>query len=213
MRVTHARAEREALCELFDRLGPDAPTLCEGWTTADLAAHLILRERRLDAAGGIAIPALAGYTESVQNKIKNGRSYRELVDDVRQGPPRWSPYGLLPAIDEAVNALEFLVHHEDVRRAQEGWEPRKLPAELTEMVWKRVSTGARLMLRRSPVGVVLRHPDGRKAGARKAEPHVVVTGEPVELLLFAFGRQDHARVQFDGDPAAVESLRAAKLGM
>ncbi|WP_214416864.1 TIGR03085 family metal-binding protein [Sphaerisporangium fuscum] len=211
--MTHARAERAALCDLLDRLGPDAPTLCEGWTTADLAAHLVLRERRLDAAGGIAIKALAGYTESVQNKIKNAGSFRDLVDTVRQGPPRWSPYGLLPGVDALVNTLELYVHHEDVRRAQDGWEPRAVPRDLAEVMWSRLSSGARLMFRRSPVGVVLRRPDGRKIGARKAEPHVVVTGEPGELLLFAFGRQDHARVTYDGDPAAVERLRTARLGL
>ncbi|MFG1877025.1 TIGR03085 family metal-binding protein [Sphaerisporangium sp. NPDC049003] len=211
--MTHARAEREALSDLLDRLGPDAPTLCEGWTTADLAAHLVLRERRPDAVGGIAIKPLAGYTASVQNKVKTGKPYRELVDDVRQGPPRWSPYGLVPGLDAVVNTLEFLVHHEDVRRAQPGWEPRELPADLVEAIWKRVAGGARLMLRRSPVGVVLRGADGRKAGGKKAEPHVIVTGEPAELLLFCFGRQDHARVTYEGDEVSIERLRGAKLGL
>ncbi|MFC4532869.1 TIGR03085 family metal-binding protein [Sphaerisporangium dianthi] len=211
--MTHARAERAALTDLLDRLGPDAPTLCAGWTTADLTAHLVLRERRPDAAGGIAIKPLAGYTASVQNKIKTGRSYPELVDAVRQGPPRWSPYGFLPGMDDLVNTLEFLVHHEDVRRAQPGWQPRELPADLTEALWKRVSAGARLMLRKAPVGVVLRLPDGRKAGGKKAEPHVIVTGEPVELLMFAFGRQEHARVTYEGDQPSVDRLRTAALGL
>jgi uncharacterized protein (TIGR03083 family) len=37
------RKERQALCDTLTELGPDAPTLCEGWTTADLAAHLMVR--------------------------------------------------------------------------------------------------------------------------------------------------------------------------
>ncbi|GII65793.1 TIGR03085 family protein [Sphaerisporangium krabiense] len=211
--MNHARAERAALCDLLDELGPDAPTLCEGWTTADLAAHLVLRERRLDAAAGIAVPALAGRTAAVQERIKNRGGYRELVDAVRQGPPRWSPYGLVPGLDAAVNTLEMFVHHEDVRRARPGWEPRELPADLAELLWKRVTAGARLMFRRSPVGVILRHTDGRKAGAKKAEPHVIVTGDPAELLMFAFGRQDHARVTCAGDPPSVGRLTAARLGV
>jgi uncharacterized protein (TIGR03085 family) len=213
IRVTHARAERAALSDLLDSVGPDAPTLCEGWTTADLAAHIIIRERRPDAAAGVALKPLAGYTASVQNKVKTGKSYPELVDDVRNGPPRWSPYGLVPGLDAVVNTLELFVHHEDVRRAQPGWEPRELPADLVETIWKRVSVAARLMLRKSPVGVVLRRTGGPKAGAKKAEPHVIVTGEPAELLLFAFGRQDHARVTYEGDERAIERLRSAKLGM
>src|SRR5690606_24047731 len=39
----HARAERHALADLLMAVGPDAPTLCAGWTTAHLAAHLVVR--------------------------------------------------------------------------------------------------------------------------------------------------------------------------
>ena len=54
-----ASDERAALCDLLDELGPDQPTLCEGWQTRDLAAHLVVREHRLDAAPGILLPAIA----------------------------------------------------------------------------------------------------------------------------------------------------------
>ncbi len=54
---------------------------------------------------------------------------------------------------------------------------------------------------------------GQKAGAKMKDPAVVVTGPAQELLLFAFGRQDHARVALDGDAAAVEKLMGARLGM
>jgi uncharacterized protein (TIGR03085 family) len=211
--VTHAQAERSALSDLLDQLGPDAPTLCEGWTTADLAAHLILRERRLDAAAGIAVKPLAGYTRSVQERIKAAHPYPELVDLVRHGPPRSSPYGFIPGADAVVNTVEFLIHHEDVRRAQPEWEPRTLPADLDELIWKRLSQGARLYLRKSSVGVVLRDTKGRKAAAKLATPAVVVTGAPQELLLFVSGRQRAARVTLDGPPDAVETLRTARLGI
>ena len=45
-----------------------------------------------------------------------------------------------------------------------------------------------------------------------AEPHVVVTGDPGELLMVVFGRQEHARVSWEGDQASVERLHAANLG-
>ncbi|MER6580190.1 TIGR03085 family metal-binding protein [Nonomuraea sp. NPDC001023] len=218
--MTHARGERTALCDLFDRLGPDAPTLCEGWTTYDLAAHLVLRERRPDAMGGIAISALAGYTASVQNGLKARHPYPELVGIVRRPG---GVYGLLPFLDTAVNTLEFFVHHEDVRRAQPGWEPRELPADLDELIWKRVSAGARLMLRRSPVRLVLRRAGGGAAGGGAAGGGVAlggaregakvqVTGTAQELLLFCFGRQEHARVELTGDDAAVSRATEARLG-
>lgn len=52
--MTAARRERRALVATFREVGPQAPTLCEGWNTTDLAAHLVVRERRLDATAGIA---------------------------------------------------------------------------------------------------------------------------------------------------------------
>ncbi|WP_206062005.1 TIGR03085 family metal-binding protein [Nonomuraea basaltis] len=209
--MTHARGERSSLCDLFDRLGPDAPTLCTGWTTYDLAAHLVLRERRPDAMGGIAIKPLAGYTASVQNGLKARHPYPELVDLLRKPG---GVFGLLPALDEAVNTLELFVHHEDVRRAQPSWEPRELPADLDRLIWKRVSSGARLTLRRSPVGVVLhRLGGGVTLGGPRQSPRVEVTGSASELLMFCFGRQKHARVELTGVPYDVDQLRDAPLGM
>ena len=38
--MSHARDERSALVASLRDAGPDAPTLCAGWTTRDLAAHL-----------------------------------------------------------------------------------------------------------------------------------------------------------------------------
>ncbi|MEU0571810.1 TIGR03085 family metal-binding protein [Nonomuraea sp. NPDC005983] len=209
--MTHARGERAALCDLLDQLGPDAPTLCTGWDTYDLAAHLVLRERRLDAAGGIALRPLAGYTASVQRALKARHPFPELVSIVRRPG---GPYGLLPFLDEAVNTLEYFVHHEDVRRAQPGWEPRDLPADFERLIWKRVSASSRLMLRSSPVGVVLhRLGGGVTLGGPRQGPKVEVTGRAAELLLFCFGRQEHARVEYTGDDDAIARLKKAGLGL
>ena len=48
--------ERRELCDLFDELGPSVPTLLEGWTAHDLAAHLVLRERDLVAGPCLVLP-------------------------------------------------------------------------------------------------------------------------------------------------------------
>jgi uncharacterized protein (TIGR03085 family) len=209
--VTHARGERAALCDLFDSLGPDAPTLCEGWDTYDLAAHLVLRERRPDAMPGIAVRALAGHTASVQQRLKARHPFPELVSLVRKPG---GVYGALSFLDTAVNTLEFFVHHEDVRRAQPSWEPRELPADFEQLIWKRVSAGAKTMLRRSPVGVVLHYPGavGSRAvvlGGAKQGPKVEVIGGAGELLLFCFGRQAHARVEYAGEPESITRLKNA----
>ncbi|MEU6794512.1 TIGR03085 family metal-binding protein [Nonomuraea wenchangensis] len=209
--MTYARDERNALCDLLDRVGPDAPTLCTGWTTYDLAAHLAVRERRPDAMPGIAVKALSGYTASVMDAMKARHPYPELVGIVRRPG---GVYGLARFLDETVNTIELFVHHEDVRRAQSAWEPRDLPAGLDRLLWQRVSAGARLMLRRSPVGVVLhRLGGGVTLGGPRQGPRVEVTGTASELLLFCFGRQEHARVELTGDPEAVARLRSATLGI
>ena len=53
-----AQRERAALVEILRAVGPDAPTLCEGWTTRDLVAHLVVRERRPDALPGLVFGPL-----------------------------------------------------------------------------------------------------------------------------------------------------------
>lgn len=210
--MNHARAERAALSDLFVQLGPDAPTLCEGWTTFDLAAHLVLRERRPDAMGGILLPALAGRTARIQESLKTGKGYAGLVELVRSGPG-----GLyrLPGLDQAVNTMEYFVHHEDVRRAQRVWEPRELSADLEDRFWKLVRSGTRMFLRRSPVRVILHRIGGGVAigGPKDAPQQVEVTGRAGELVLFCFGRQSHAKVDLSGAPEAVAKLMDAPLGV
>ncbi len=192
--------ERRALCDLFEQVGPDAPTLCEGWQTRDLAAHLVLRDRRPDAAGGIMISALAARTQRVQDSYA-AKPWEELVTLVRTGPPRWSPLAI-PALNELANGAEYFIHHEDVRRGGEGWEPRPADARRDAMAWRAVGLTGRMSYKRSTVGVVLRRPDGTQAQLHQGPSTVAIVGEPGELLLHVFGRKA-ARVTFEGDQAAI----------
>lgn len=209
--ATHARAERAHLVQALTEAGPEAPTLCEGWTTRDLAAHVVMRERRMDAAAGIMVKALASHTERVQAEFA-ARPWPELLQMVAAGPSRRTLLGFKP-IDEAANVVEFFVHGEDVRRAKPGWEPRLLDAGLTEALWKRTAGMAKLAGRRAPAGLVLRRPDGQTAVAHKGTPVVTVTAEPGELVLFMSGRQAHAIVEMEGPDDAVAAVRAAKFGL
>lgn len=194
-----ATTERRELCALFAQVGPDAPTLCGRWTTKDLAAHLVIRERRPDTAPGILLPFARGYTQRVQDAYAR-KPWPQLVDLVRTGPPP-----LLRPADGALNGAEYFVHHEDVRRASDGWEPR---TGGQDALWRIVQRVAPLNLRKSPVGVVL-HGDGHgEKTARKGEDKVTVSGAPGELLLFLFGREQ-VKLEFDGSARAVEALRAS----
>ncbi|MET9529018.1 MULTISPECIES: TIGR03085 family metal-binding protein [unclassified Streptomyces] len=208
---THAKRERLLLADLLEAAGPGAPTLCEGWKTRDLAAHVVVRERRLDAAGGIMIGALKGRLDRVQGEFA-AKPYEELIQLIRTGPPKFSPYSL-KQVDEGANAVEFFVHAEDVRRAQPDWSPREVDPVFAEALWRRLEKAARLMGRKAPVGLVLRRPDGQTAVAHRGTPVVTVTGEPGELTMFAFGRQDAAKVEVDGDPEASARAIEARLGM
>ncbi|MGH3390313.1 MAG: TIGR03085 family metal-binding protein [Actinomadura sp.] len=203
-----ARAERLALCELMDRLGPDAATLCGDWTTADLAAHLVIRERRPDAAAGILFGPLAGHAERVRRAVRDAAPFPELVDRIRQGPPRASLLGL-PGVDQAANSVEYFVHHEDVRRAQPDWQPRTLSEETSETLWKR-GRMARLILRKVPVDVTLVRPDGKTMRVSKGGRQARVHGPVGELILWVTGRAEVAQVRFTGEADAVRILAEAR---
>lgn len=209
--TTHAQRERLLLADLLESSGPDAPTLCEGWTTRDLAAHIAVRERRGDAAAGLVVPQLADRLERVRRDYAR-RPYEELLRLIRTGPPRLSPFAL-KQVDEASNTLEFYVHTEDVRRAVPGWTPREIDPVFADALWSRLERAARLLARRSPVGLVLRRPDGQTVVAHRGSPVVTVTGEPAELALFASGRQTSADVLAEGEKAAVALAQAARLGV
>jgi uncharacterized protein (TIGR03085 family) len=210
--MTLARDERLALCALLDETGPQAPTLCEGWTTLDLATHLVLRERRPDAAAGIMIGPLAPYTRRVQRTLAERTSFAGLVAAIRNGPPKLSPFRVA-ALDERTNLVEFFVHHEDVRRGALGWTERKLAPALAEALWQQLGN-ARFFLRRAPVGVEFARDDvdsdpGEervRITVKQRTPVVTVIGSPAELTLWALGRTGAAQVRLDGSEAAVRLL-------
>jgi uncharacterized protein (TIGR03085 family) len=207
--VTAAQRERRALVNTLLSVGPDAPTLCEGWTTRDLAAHLVVRERRLDATPGITLPFLAGYTAKVQNKLAQSTDWDDLVGLVASGPPVYSPFKLLDAV---ANLGEMFIHHEDVRRAVDGWEPRELDPSIATPLRRQLGLMSRMMLSKLPAQAVLETPAGDQiARVGRGDP-VTITGEPQELLLFVAGR-DAVRLDFDGDAAAVAAVKGAPRGL
>jgi len=198
-----ASSERQGLCDTLERVGPDAPTLCSPWRTRDLAAHLVVRERRPDVALGIWLPAMAGRAEKVQNGYA-AWEWPKLVKEVRSGPPIWSPASLGP-VDEAMNTAEFFVHHEDVLRGGPEWSRREIPADLESTLWRIVTRVARLQLARSRVGVVLVAPSygEREVHSKTDRGTIRVTGTPGELLLYSFGRRDAAQVEVSGNTQAL----------
>lgn len=222
-----AKAERAELCNLLDQVGPEAPTLCGDWTSHDLAAHLWIRETDPLGAPGIVAKPLAGLTERRMNEVKTRWSYAELVDRIRNGPARLSVFNI-PGVDEEANTVEYFVHHEDVRRAgvsslddaPESAQPRRLPDEVEDWMWRRLKLMGRALFRRSPVGVVLERArpggapgDPETVRATSGNQIVTIVGVPSELMLYAYGRKDQAAVQLVGDQAALDLLATADLGV
>jgi uncharacterized protein (TIGR03085 family) len=200
-----AQQERQTLCDLLVERGPDAPTLCEGWRTADLAAHLVVRERRPDSGPGLVWPALAGYTEKVRLGARDRLTWEQLVETVRSGPPR-----LLRAFDGPMNTVEFFIHVEDVRRAEDGWEPRIISAELADALWARVGPGG--MAKKVSATVTITSP-GRAEKSAGTGPTLTVRGDPGELTMFGAGRQAATKVEIEGEATLADQLRAANLGV
>ena len=202
--------ERRELCDLFEELGPDAPTLCEGWDTLDLAAHLVVRERDPRSAPGIMLGGrFEGLLDRITAKAKDA-GYPAVVEKVRNGPPL-GPF-VIPGVRKYLNLNEYVTHHEDVRRAN-GLGPRTDRPELQDELWALLRHAARLMLRKvRGARVCLLRPDGKEIVVGKG-PEVTITGEPLELVLYLQGRRDAAVVEISGDPSAKEALATADLGI
>jgi uncharacterized protein (TIGR03085 family) len=211
-----AAVERTLLCATAQQAGPAAPTLCEGWDVRDLVTHLVIREGHPLAAAGIFVRPLGGLTRRAERSLAD-KDFADLVTELRHGPPLLSPFRV-PKVGGVANIAEFFVHHEDIRRAQDDWTPRVQSLGAEDALWRLLRSLGRVASLVAPTGVVMRRSDADGAQARlrptqREGDDVLVTGRPSELLLFAYGRQQHAVVELDGDPADVDALRAASLGI
>src|SRR4051795_13022577 len=203
-----AAHERAALIEALAEVGPDAPTLCEGWAAKDLAAHVYVRERRPDAALGVLpLGPLSSYTDRVMASVLRVHGYDEILQRLRTV----APIVRVAHLDEAINTVEFFVHTEDVRRPN-GLPDRDMPEEFERKIWSRMSKQARLSFRRVDARVRLMPTVGEPVEVGSGEV-VEVRGRPSELLLLAFNRKADARIDLDGNIAAVDALQSARLGL
>jgi uncharacterized protein (TIGR03085 family) len=200
--VTEESRERAALCATFERVGPDAPTLCGGRTTGELLAYILVGERRfVISLIGLVVTPVARAAEAGMRR----RPWLEMVELLRTGPAWWVPGG---RPGDGLEFLKLFVHHEDIRRARAGWTPRAAGPHRDETLWLAALRLARLAYRRSSVGVVLRRPDGASSQVRAGYELITVIGEPGELVMHMAGRT--ALVTFDGDPVRIAAALAAR---
>ncbi|MEE6280821.1 TIGR03085 family metal-binding protein [Georgenia sunbinii] len=207
--VPWSEAERHALAATFRQVGPDAPTLCEGWRSRDLLAHVELRERAPWRQGldklGKPRPGEEPRQSALAARAATPAGYAALVDTFEEAA------GLRPVrlLKDRANLIEYVVHHEDLRRAADTpAPPRSLPAAMQEAIFEQLRGFATLALRRSPTGVVLVDTaGGRRLVARRGADSVAVAGTPLELALLVTGRSPHAQVELTGRPAEVAAFR------
>ena len=203
--MSFSSSERAKMVALFHELGPDAPTLCEGWTTRDLAAHLWVRENRLDASVGLFVPALKSHLDKVTEEALE-RDYDEVVDDWGRGASKFNPFRY---VDKVLNAAEHFVHHEDIRRANGRAEAREFSAAAQKELHRPLKMLGPSFLSKSKLPVVL-EAEGfppivtadKHGVADKGDAVVRVRGSVPEVLLWAFGR-DAAHVQIEGDESTI----------
>ena len=203
------QAERQGLCRLFGELGADAPTLCVGWDTGDLAVHLVVRERKPLAAPGILLGGpFADHLQRTSAAMKAGHSYEELVQLVRTGPPA----GPLRWLDGLINTQEYFVHHEDVRRGEGDTTPRAVDEvrEIEEALWAGLVRGHRLatrQIRGVRVDLVNTLAEDRPIiHSGRGDDVVVIAGRPGEIVLYLVGRTEAAHVELQGSDHAIAVL-------
>lgn len=209
--MRYAAQERRHLSDALLEVGPTAPTLCAGWTAYDLAAHCWVRERSPRALLGIAAKRFEPLAEAEMAKAKARLGFVEMATRLGRAPR--TPITLIPAADEAINATEYLIHTEDVRRANH-LPKRLLHPGQEDAVWRRLRLIGRVLFAGSPVGVALEQ-TGADLPPLRVKPGaatVTLVGRPSELLLFAFGRERHADVRLVGEQPAIDALLAAKRG-
>lgn len=192
-----ARIERKAIAQTLLDVGPDHPTLCEGWNTRDLAVHLVERDSRPDVIVGISttsIPFLSPRARTKHEEFKT-MPWEKLVDLILN-PPKFSS-AAFGKLDRAVNTGEFFVHHEDIRRAAAEWEPREVSAQEEYELFKTVKRMALPLLAKKENNVVLLCPGfGAASGGKRHNSAItIVKGKPSEVLMWAFGRENVADVE------------------
>lgn len=168
-------ASRDALVSALLAAGPNQSTLCEGWQTQHLAAHIHLREMSPLAAGLLVRPLsrpLGGKTMALGDRASTPHEFSALVERIATGPPvaarargsrvltRLGSTGPARRLSELSNLLEFYVHTEDVRRAQPRWAPRRLSEDYADALFRQLRAVARVHYRKTTHGTTLVRTNG-----------------------------------------------------
>lgn len=229
MEPVHRR--RALLCDLVEDLTDEqwaAETMCQGWDTGDVVAHLLVREREPWASAGLLVPPLAWLHESrMASRKQSGRE--AMQQRLREGPPTLATLGIVGRIQVG----EDYIHTEDIRRGGAADVPGRSRADLKpddgtgdaatdEILWEAVGRFSLQTLGGIEADGTIALTDGQRSRAyalggrlarraHEADPDrtVTVAGPMGELLLFTTGRHG-ARVEITGPDDLIEALRTSR---
>jgi len=206
-------AEQRAVHATLTDIGPDAPTLCTGWTTRELAAHLatgVMLGGALAVGGRLLIarvPVRMGAAGARVNDrlVRARRSFDASLARLARRPPAL----VTTKTTAPITLAELWVHHEDVRRAN-GMGPRPEPAELAAAVDFLVRYQRRLFAAAGLTVIVL---DGRVdvTGARGGTASV--HGPAGELLVWLAGRRPASTATITGDDDVAARIAVVPLSI
>ncbi|NVM99789.1 TIGR03085 family metal-binding protein [Arthrobacter sp. SDTb3-6] len=199
--------ERLAMVETFRGADPEAPTLCEGWNGRRLLAHLVMREHAplkqlLDAASR-PVPGSERRLGDVAAAALTPAGYGGLLARFAAGTGTANP---MTWLGDSVQLVEYVIHHEDVRRGGGNHQPRSLPPGQLDALWARLPLMARMAYRRSPTAVTIAAKNHPAVPVHKGSGRVLVSGDPVEVALYISGRQRAADVDVTGSGAALDAF-------
>lgn len=197
--MTLAQRQRRALLDLMREVGPLAPTMCDGWTVQDLAAHLWVREHMLRALPGIGWERFAGTTERLQAETLHRKGFAEILDELER------PAGLMRVLDPLVNAAEYTIHHDDVLRPL-GRSLELRDAE-EEFLGKVVVALAAKAAMGQKYRLVVSPTIGKERSFGKGSHVVHVSGKPSDLLLHFSGRDSDVEIVADDVDAYKASVK------
>ncbi|MDA2808539.1 maleylpyruvate isomerase family mycothiol-dependent enzyme [Nocardiopsis suaedae] len=185
-RLRIARAERRRIRATLDGLTPDqwsAPSLCEGWTVRDVAAH-VASNARTGMARFLLSMAAHRFDHDAYNRASarawSGRGDRAITDALDTDRAM-----LAFRVAPALLLVDHVVHHQDIRR------PLGLGAEFPE---EHLAAALEAVLTSGAFAEDAKRAEGRRVvasdiGWSGGEGPEEMRGTAEELLLALTGRE------------------------
>ena len=187
--MTFAQRQRAALIDLMAELGPFAPTMAGDWRVQELAAHLYIREHRLDALPGIGLDRFAALTERIQRDELHRRGFTGLLDELQR--PGWIMRPLDGHTATVGNGTTTAFEAPD-RATVRAWHAAGLAAGAEEVG----APGLRPHYHPDYYGAYLRDPDGHRVEIYTQDYY---TGDPDNPVV-TWDVHDNQRRDWWGNP-------------